>query len=58
VLAASTATLATKAPGTVDVSTRILRHFSAWLAAQRRDLCAWLLGWLGMEHTHVTPKAG
>jgi hypothetical protein len=34
VLAAYTATLATKAPGTVDVYTRILRQFTAWLAAR------------------------
>ena len=31
-LAAYTATLETKAPGTVDVYTRILRQFTAWLA--------------------------
>jgi site-specific recombinase XerD len=34
VLAAYTATLVTKAPGTVDVYTRILRQFTAWLAAR------------------------
>jgi len=31
-LAAYTATLETKAPSTVDVYTRILRQFTAWLA--------------------------